>query len=273
MTQRSLIDAWTNIDNAEDPTSFVRRMDQARYGRESEPSQYQTVAELLDVNEGQEILDVGCGTGGAVHVFGSRVGGAGRVVGLDISKTMIDEARRRTAGLSLPIEFRQGDAHRLPFPDNSFDRCFALRLLEIIDDPVAVLIEMYRVLRPGGRLYINAPDIDMWTFDADDREVTRKIVHHFCDKEVNGWIGRQMPRLFAESELIDIRVMPVTVAIEDYNFMSNLYLSEVTERAQASGVVSRSEAKAWLGDLQAKFRPGISPCTQTYFRIAGAKAA
>ncbi|HJS83156.1 MAG TPA: methyltransferase domain-containing protein, partial [Nitrososphaera sp.] len=180
MTQRSLIDAWTNIDKADDPTSFVRRMDQSRYGRETEPAQYQTVADLLDVNESQEILDVGCGTGGAVQVLGSRVGGSGRVVGLDISKTMIDEARRRTAGLSLPIEFRQGDAHRLPFPDNSFDRCYALRLMEIIDDPVSVLNEMYRVLRPGGRLYVNAPDIDMWTFDADDREVTRKIVHHFC---------------------------------------------------------------------------------------------
>ena len=112
--QRNLITEWTNIDNADDPAGFIRRMDLARYGRESDPVMYQLVGELLEVTEGQKILDIGCGTGGAVQVFARHVGGTGKVVGVDISKTMIDEARRRTRGLDFPMDFRHGDAHRLP---------------------------------------------------------------------------------------------------------------------------------------------------------------
>jgi ubiquinone/menaquinone biosynthesis C-methylase UbiE len=273
MMPRNLITEWTHIDKADDPTSFIRRMDLARFGRESDPAMYQIVGELLDVAEGQKILDVGCGTGGAVgavQVFARRVGGTGKVVGVDISKTMVDEALRRTHGLSLSMEFRQGNAHRLPFPDNSFDRCYALRLMEVIGDPVSVLCEMHRVLKPGGRIYINGPDVDMWTFDASDRFVTRKIIHCFCDHEVNGWIGRQMPRCFAETGLADINVSPSTVFV-DYTTASDLYLSEILDRAQLAGIISRNEAGLWLGDLQANSRLGNSPCSQTFPRVVGRK--
>jgi SAM-dependent methyltransferase len=273
MMQTNLIQAWTNIDKAADPTSFVRRMDQARAGHENNPAQYAGVADLLDVVEGQNILDVGCGTGGAVRVFAERTGGAGRVVGLDISKTMIHEARRRTSGLSLPVEFREGDAHRLPFPDNSFDRCYALRLLEVIDNPVQVLREMHRVLRPGGRIFVNGPDIDTWTFDSADRLVTRKIVHYFCDKEVNGWIGRQTPRYLGEIGLREIKTIPATAFLSDYDTMCDLYLTELMGRAKALGIVSQFDADVWMADLRLKFLMGTLPCSQTFFRVAGEKAA
>ena len=271
MVPRNLIEAWTNIDKATDPISFIRRMDQSRYGRENEPAQYKTVSELLDVDEGQQVLDVGCGTGGAAQVFARRVGGAGKVVGLDNSATMIDEARRRTTALSLPLEFRLGDAHRLPFPDNSFDRCYALRLMEVIDDPLGVIREMHRVLRPGGRIFLNGPDVDMWTFDASDRQVTRSIVHYFCDQEVNGWIGRQMPRLLIETGFSEIKALPFTVFVEDYVTMCDVYLSELVERALVVGVVSTSEAGIWLNDLRSNFQAGVFPCSQTLFRISGRK--
>jgi hypothetical protein len=89
----------------------------------------------------------------------------------------------------------------------------------------------------------------MWTFDAGDRFVTRKIVHYFCDQEVNGWIGRQMPRLFAEAGLIDIKALPVTTFLEDYKTMSDLYLAELLARAHSAEIVSRNEGKAWVIDL------------------------
>ena len=102
--------------------------------------------------------------------------------------------------------------------------------MDIIDNPVSVLCEMYRVLKPGGRIYLNGPDVDTWTFDASDRFVTRKILRYFCDHKVNGWIGKQMPRFFADLGFADVVALPHTEFIPDYKIMSDLYLSEVVER-------------------------------------------
>jgi hypothetical protein len=127
------------------------------------------------------------------------------------------------------------------------------------------------VLRPGGRIFVNAPDVDMWTFDTSDRMVTRRIIHYFCDHEVNGWIGRQMPRFFGETGLTDIKALAVNVLIEDYDSQAEIYLSELITRVEAKGIVNPAEGTVWLGELCCKFQEGFFPCSQTFFRVAGQK--
>jgi SAM-dependent methyltransferase len=263
--------AWMSIDRADDPKHFVRLMDRARGGKGNDPAQYQTFADLLDVREGDCVLDVGCGTGGAAQFLAERVGGAGVVTGFDNSKTMIDEAISRTGPLNLPVTFQQGDAHHLPFPDNSFDRCFALRFFEIIADPVQVLREMSRVTRPGGKIFVNGPDIDMWTFDTSDQDLTRQIVHYVCDHEVNGWIGRQLPDMFREMGLGELKVSNSTYFLHEFGMMNELYLRHFVGRACQAGVVSASAAAVWTEDLKARCESGPFACTQTLFRVVGEK--
>src|SRR5688572_26216385 len=154
--------AWKTIDQSTDPDLFVRFMDTLRGGKDDDPDQYRAVFQLLSVHEGEKVLDVGCGTGGAVRALARQVGNSGVVVGVDYSATMINEALKRSAGLDLPVEYRKADAHSLPFDDNAFDACFSLRSFEILDDPRRALGEMVRVIRSGGRIFINGPDIDMW---------------------------------------------------------------------------------------------------------------
>src|SRR5262249_19646551 len=160
------------------------------------------------------------------QVIASRVGGTGQVIGLDKSKTMIEAATERTDKLALPIQFRQGDAHCLPFPVNYFDRAYALRLFEIVSEPRKVLKELFRVTKPGGRVFVNGPDVDMWTFDVEDRDLTRRILSHICDHEINGWIGRQMPRLFSEMGFADVKVMVNTMYVP-FELAHDLYLKDV----------------------------------------------
>src|SRR5687767_15023 len=173
---QNLKTAWMTIDQSSDPDSFVRFMDTLRGGKDDDPEQYRAVFELLGVREGEHILDVGCGTGGAVRALAPLVGESGRVAGVDNSATTIKAAPQRSASLALPIEYQTADAHSLPFDDNAFDGSFSLRAFEILDDPQQALAEMVRVTCPGGRIFINGPDIDMWAIDATDRHLTRKIV-------------------------------------------------------------------------------------------------
>ena len=76
--------------------------------------------EVRPVGEGDQVLDVGCGLGHEVFRLAELVGPQGRVTGIDANSAMITEARRRAAGLTLPIAFEVGDARRCRFPGQHF---------------------------------------------------------------------------------------------------------------------------------------------------------
>lgn len=94
------------------------------------------------------ILDVGCGTGANLELLGKY----GKAEGVDVSPAALDFCRAR--GLA---NVRQGEAEKLPYEDGSFDLVTALDVVEHLDDDVAGLMEMRRVLRPGGRALLFVP--------------------------------------------------------------------------------------------------------------------
>jgi SAM-dependent methyltransferase len=108
------------------------------------------VADAAGVGPGRQVLDVACGTGVLARHIAGRVGPQGRVVGLDINEGMLAVARREAP----QIEWKQGAAETLPFPDGSFDAVVSqFALMFFVDRDVAIR-EMMRVLRPGGRLAV-----------------------------------------------------------------------------------------------------------------------
>lgn len=109
------------------------------------------VYEFLQPLAGEEILDVGCGTGN-LSLELARMGA--RVTGIDISDEMLEVARRKADAEGLRIAFLKGDFMNLPFAANSFDKVVSVTALEFAPDLKAALEECYRVLRPGGRLVV-----------------------------------------------------------------------------------------------------------------------
>lgn len=274
MPPHSFQAGWAAIDQTSDPTSYIRFMDTYRRGKsDSDPKQYKPIFSLLAVQEGETILEVGCGTGGAVRALAPQVGTGGRIVGIDASTTMIAEAERRAAGLTLPIEYRVADAHALPFPDHSFDGCYADGVFEILPDPRRALAEMVRVLRPGGRLVIPGPDADASAIDATDRDVTRRFLHFMSDYEANGWIGRQLPGYALELGLEEITVVPLTGILTDFAFAYDLWFRDSLAHAQAVGVLSADEVTAWVADQQARQRAGRCFLTWAVFVLYARKPA
>jgi ubiquinone/menaquinone biosynthesis C-methylase UbiE len=111
------------------------------------------IVEEVRAEPGMRVLDVACGTGEPGISLAGLVGDRGHVVGIDISaeplKLAVERAQQR--GLS-NIEFRQGDAHDLPFADHSFDRISSRLGVMFFSDLDRAFREMHRVLRPGGRV-------------------------------------------------------------------------------------------------------------------------
>jgi ubiquinone/menaquinone biosynthesis C-methylase UbiE len=109
--------------------------------------------DLADVTPGQAVLDVACGTGIVARTVADRQRGQGRVVGLDLNEAMLDVARR----VGPAIEWRQGDAARLPFPEASFDVALCQMAFMFFPDRTQVLREMARVVTTGGTVAFSVP--------------------------------------------------------------------------------------------------------------------
>jgi ubiquinone/menaquinone biosynthesis C-methylase UbiE len=113
-------------------------------------------ADDLQLKPGDHVLDVGCGPGRLATVFAQRVAPSGSVNGIDPSPEMINRAIARARKHGVPVRFEVAYAQQLPFADDAFDAVACTLALHHVadDDRQTAVAEMYRVLKPGGRLLI-----------------------------------------------------------------------------------------------------------------------
>jgi arsenite methyltransferase len=125
---------------------------------------------------GERVLDLGSGAGTDSLVAAQMVGEQGYVTGIDMTSPMLAKARSAAAEMGMEnVEFVEGEAEQLPFPDESFDVVISNGVIDLIPDKDAVFSELFRVLAPGGRMQIadvtiqnpvseeGRRNIDLWT--------------------------------------------------------------------------------------------------------------
>lgn len=135
---------------------------------------------LLDsLAPGMTLLDVGCGPGTITADLAERLG-EGSVVGIDLAEAVVELAREQhPSSAGAKLEFRVGDVYALEFEDATFDVVYAHQVLQHLGRPVEALVEMRRVLKPGGLLAVRDGDYGAFTWFPADPVLDRWLaVYH-----------------------------------------------------------------------------------------------
>ncbi len=111
---------------------------------------------VAELRPGETVLDLGSGGGIDVFLAAKRVGPSGRAIGIDMTDEMLELARANAAEAGATnVEFRKGTIEALPLPDDSVDVVISNCVINLAADKAAVLSEIARVLRPGGRVGVS----------------------------------------------------------------------------------------------------------------------
>lgn len=134
--------------------------------------------DLVELRAGERVLDVACGTGVVSRLAARRVAPSGAVTGLDLNEGMLSVAGRLPLPPGLTIEWRQGSALALPFPDRAFDVVLCQHGLMFFPDRLKALGEMRRVLTRGGRVAIS-----VWTGPSPYFTAQREALARYVSAE------------------------------------------------------------------------------------------
>jgi SAM-dependent methyltransferase len=265
------IAGFSDVDAAADPGAYIAFLD--AFQRNLAPM-IDAGIELLCLREGGSVLDLGCGHGAVFDRLAAKVGAAGHITGLDASRALLAEARRRCEARALHAALHEGDAHRLPFDDVAFDAARADRLLIFLRDPAAALAELARVTRYGGRIVVTEADLGSAVVDAPDADLTQVLLATAAEAVPNGWIGRRLRRLFVECGLADVEVRMFNAPSTSFaEWVRRIGIAPAARRAIELGRTSASAVDAWTAELEARDRAGHFFASSTFFTVSGTRSA
>jgi ubiquinone/menaquinone biosynthesis C-methylase UbiE len=207
------------------------------------------VRAALGARPGNRILDVGCGPGFYDIELLEDVGPEGSVVGLDISTDMLAMAAKRAEGHD-NVTFNEAAATSLPVPDASFERALCVQVLEYVPDVPAALSEMYRALRPDGRVLVWDVDWATVSWHAIDRQLTRRVLaawdKHLTHPSLPRTLAAQLRSAGFEDVRMNAHAFATTELTPDAYGGSLVPLLEHYVADQ--GGMSQNEAKTWADE-------------------------
>lgn len=206
---------------------------------------------LAHLRGSMRVLDGGCGPGLDLASLSHAIGPDGRLFGMDLNAEIVAIARDRAAAQNIMADLRQGDLHKLPFEDASFDAVWCERGLMYLDRPELAVQEIHRVLKPGGvfisgemdmgSMFVVSPDFRI--ANAISARILRSIRHPLMARALSGYCYQ------AGFAIIDIEpVVHVSHDAEAFRRAANgdFHLRELVKE----GGLAAEAAEQWLAGVE-----------------------
>ena len=264
-------DRWADMSDGAVAADAARRL-ALRASAASEIAARRRALDLLDPRPGELVVDVGAGSGIVSLELAARVAPGGRVFAVDPSAPLLDHARAaaQAAGFGAVIDCRVADGRSLPFGQAAFDAACAHWVLSHVDEPGAVIAEMRRVTRRGGRVLCVEVDWETVVVHPVQVALTRRILHHAQSRHVDDWSGRRLSPLFRAAGFRDITVEPIVDVDEGTGDRVWLeFLRERAANALADKTITEQEARLWTARLEDAFAGGSFFFALTQFAVLG----
>jgi ubiquinone/menaquinone biosynthesis C-methylase UbiE len=180
--------------------------------RDHVPENLWTVARL-NPQPADRILEIGFGPGIAIEALAAQVS-TGWIAGIDFSELMVSEASKRNAAAieAGRVTLQYGDAATLPFKDELFDKVFSIHAVYFWSDPMDVLREAWRVLKPGGLLVITMLPKDRWSPNASGSAL------EYGTAECIPYFGSELEQMMREAGFSSTRIEADAGEVHRSNF-------------------------------------------------------
>jgi SAM-dependent methyltransferase len=177
--------------------------------------------EVIKLQKNDQILDVGCGIGATCREMAKFIDKNGKVIGIDKSKILLQEAQRRTEP-QYPIEYIETDVEELKFKDEMFSFVHAERIFMHISSPLKGLRQMQRVLKKGGRISVTEPDLTSVQIYPKLNNTGDLIAKKWCSYTESPAVGANLLGYFEELRLKDIQILTYGLTIRDYSLVNKM---------------------------------------------------
>jgi len=248
-------DPWRTLDAQPNVVKLIEGLE-ARGRAQGQVRLRRRFLRFVPVPRGGRVLEVGCGSGVVLRDLAAMVGRRGEAVGVDPSRTILDAARRlsrRAPGGRIALRHAAG-AH--------------------LPGSLAVVREMARVTRPGGRVGLQDQDFGMLAVTHPDRALTDRIMQGVAAAVYpEPYSGRRLPRLLVAAGLQRVRVLTdffQDTALEPW---TKTFLERRAENAVRYEVVDEPTAQRWLDGFTAEVAAGTFVLTMVYYGAVGVKPA
>lgn len=243
-------------------------------------SDAKVMVERIGLGPGSACVDMGCGGMGILGPMSRRVGDAGRVVGFDADRALLDSAAAYVEAEGLRnVELREGDVTNPGLPKDAFDLVHSRFLLPHVDSPLTVLRNKIALVMPGGVIASQENDHSSWSFYPhcpEWDELLDLLEQTFALRgDIN--IGRRTFHMFKECGLEDVQIRTSVQALQDrhpYMQMPLIGARAMRERMIAAGLTTGKELDRLIqGVEKAVNDPERVQITFTLVQVWGTKSS
>ena len=221
------------------------------YGAPEIALQRKKTIEAANVCAGESILDIGCGTGFLTYDMAPSVTESGQIIAIDPKPSMVKATKERCAEYA-QVTVREGDITSIPAKKNQFDLVTCTQVLLYVEDIDKALSEIYRVLKPGGRVAILETDWQGVVINSNFPELTRTIIDAWDTTVASPNLPVRLGGLLLEKRFHSVKSEAIPLLNSEYlpdTFSANA-IKWLPKTAYKRGVISRAQGKLWVEDLE-----------------------